>query len=396
MKNRTLEMAEKHEYACPSNHSITKSLNPPITQSFNDSIPRSLNHSIPQSLNNLINNERRRTVAVVGLAKNTGKTTTLNAVISVAAVGQLLVGLTSAGRDGESIDEVTGLEKPSIWVPAGTLFVTAKETLAHCCAHRIVREIPINTPLGGLVLCMTTSDGEVEVAGASTRADIETSIRLMQEQGAQLTLIDGSAGRTFSCAPSVAQGTILATGAAFSSSMERVVAHTAHFINLLELSPPPPHILRQAEQVIAVRGTSLLSPDGEPTPLDLPTLLNSGGQVAAQMKEQGSNTLITSGAVTDSLVEALLQKVDAPRIISADMTCVFITPTTLRRLKRCDGNVHVVHRSSLIAVTLNPWSPWGQGFSPDRFAAEIERISPVPVYDLKKGPVLQQALTGER
>ena len=32
-----------------------------------------------------------------------------------------VLGLTSIGRDGESTDVVTGTEKPSIFVPAGTL-----------------------------------------------------------------------------------------------------------------------------------------------------------------------------------------------------------------------------------------------------------------------------------
>lgn len=362
-------------------------------QSRNDSNSKSRDDSL--RLADLIYSKRCRTVAVVGMAKNTGKTTTLNAVIQAAAADGLRLGLTSAGRDGEQVDEVTGLNKPSIRVPAGTLFVTANETLARCCEHRIMRKIPINTPLGGLMLCMTTSAGEVEVAGGSTRPDIETSIRLMQQQGAQLTLIDGAAGRTFSCAPSLAQGTILATGAAFSACMERVVAHTAHLIDLLELPPPLASIRERVEQIIAERGTALLGRDREFVPLDVQTLLNSGERVAAEMKEQGATTLITSGAVTDSLVEALLQKVEQPRIMAADMTCIFINPTTLRRLKRNNGSMYVVHKSSLVAVTVNPWSPWGQGFPPDRFAAEIERVSPVPVFDLKKGRALEQAPTGE-
>ena len=70
-----------------------------------------------------------RTLSIVGMCKNAGKTTVLNWLLSHAAPGRVL-GLTSIGRDGESVDVVTGTDKPGIFVPEGTLIATAKDMLA--------------------------------------------------------------------------------------------------------------------------------------------------------------------------------------------------------------------------------------------------------------------------
>ena len=66
-----------------------------------------------------------KTMSIVGMCKNAGKTTVLNWFLSHSPEDHVL-GLTSIGRDGESTDVVTGTEKPSIFVPAGTLIATAR------------------------------------------------------------------------------------------------------------------------------------------------------------------------------------------------------------------------------------------------------------------------------
>ena len=68
-----------------------------------------------------------KTLSIVGMCKNAGKTTMLNWMLANTN-GQTL-GLTSIGRDGESTDVVTGTEKPGIYVPEGTLIATAKDML---------------------------------------------------------------------------------------------------------------------------------------------------------------------------------------------------------------------------------------------------------------------------
>jgi len=69
-----------------------------------------------------------KTMSIVGMCKNAGKTTMLNWMLTGGHLRGTL-GLTSIGRDGESTDVVTGTEKPGIFVKEGTLIATAKDML---------------------------------------------------------------------------------------------------------------------------------------------------------------------------------------------------------------------------------------------------------------------------
>ncbi len=55
----------------------------------------------------LIRENRHQVVSVVGMAKNAGKTVTLNEIINQSMESGTLLGLTSIGRDGETQDVVT-------------------------------------------------------------------------------------------------------------------------------------------------------------------------------------------------------------------------------------------------------------------------------------------------
>ena len=69
-----------------------------------------------------------KTMSIVGMCKNAGKTTMLNWMLHHDRLRGTL-GLTSIGRDGESTDVVTGTEKPGIFVREGTLIATARDML---------------------------------------------------------------------------------------------------------------------------------------------------------------------------------------------------------------------------------------------------------------------------
>lgn len=57
-----------------------------------------------------------KTISIVGMAKNAGKTTALNYLIEEAIDEGVLLGITSTGRDGEMQDLVTGTEKPRVYL----------------------------------------------------------------------------------------------------------------------------------------------------------------------------------------------------------------------------------------------------------------------------------------
>ena len=94
-----------------------------------------------------------RTVAVMGMTKNTGKTVSLNHLLAQAQSAHVAVGLTSIGRDGEERDQVFSIPKPPVMVTPGCLVATARDTLLRAKVRtRLLGGTGIESPMGEIVL----------------------------------------------------------------------------------------------------------------------------------------------------------------------------------------------------------------------------------------------------
>ena len=170
-----------------------------------------------------------QSMSIVGMCKNAGKTTMLNWLLAHTGRQQVL-GLTSIGRDGESTDVVTGTEKPSIFVPAGTLIATAKDMLRlGDVTQEILVTTGIPTPLGEVIIMRARSDGYVQLAGPSITAQLKEVSKTFFELGATQSIIDGALGRKSLGARNVADGIVLCTGASYNMSMDKVIEDTVNF-----------------------------------------------------------------------------------------------------------------------------------------------------------------------
>ena len=175
-----------------------------------------------------------KTLSIVGMCKNAGKTTVLNWLLRRS--GGRVLGLTSIGRDGESTDVVTGTEKPGIYVSEGTLIATAKDMLALCdVTQEILFTTGIPTPVGEVVIVRAKSAGWVQLAGPSITSQLKTVSDLFFSLGVEQTVIDGALGRKSLGARAVADGVILCTGASYHMRMEKTVADTANLYRIMNL-----------------------------------------------------------------------------------------------------------------------------------------------------------------
>ena len=134
-----------------------------------------------------------RSVSIIGMCKNAGKTTVLNAMIQACSTSNRTLALTSIGRDGESTDLVTGTQKPGIYVPEGTLIATASQLLLRHCniSREILDTTGIPTPMGEVVLCRAQSAGTVQLAGPSMTAQLARLRENLFQWGADQVIIDG-------------------------------------------------------------------------------------------------------------------------------------------------------------------------------------------------------------
>ena len=132
-----------------------------------------------------------KTMSIVGMCKNAGKTTMLNWMLHHDRLRGTL-GLTSIGRDGESTDVVTGTEKPGIFVREGTLIATARDMLRlGDVTTEILETTGIPTPLGEVVILRARSAGNVQLAGPSITSQLREVSRMFFDLGADKSIIDG-------------------------------------------------------------------------------------------------------------------------------------------------------------------------------------------------------------
>jgi len=342
------------------------------------------------NLLDLVTRDKLRTVSVVGIAKNVGKTTTLNHLISLCGREEISLGLTSTGRDGERVDILTRLPKPAITAPEGTLIATAEEVAGQGTAGlQAVRNTGYVTRLGPIIIYMVVRAGNVQLVGPDTVRQVRDITEQLHQYGAELVLVDGAFDRVASAAPAVTEGTILATGAAVSPAVEETLDRSRLAIELFSLRKvrEEPHAAAAA-RLAAEHRVGLIADGGEATVLPMRTALERGGEVAASVRPD-TKYLVLGGSLPSSVLRALMMQVEVIRkvqLVVADGTRVFADPRTWREFVRLGGRLRVVNPIRLLAATTNPFSPLGGSYEPEEFLAKVGALAaPLPVFDVVLG-----------
>ena len=239
-----------------------------------------------------------RRLALVGLAKNTGKTETLAAILRELAERETHVGVTSIGRDGEAHDVIDArIDKPRIVLQAGSLVASTDALVrASGLAHERLARTGVRTPLGEVVIARLAERGAVEVAGPSAAEDLREVSEAMLSYGAEQVLIDGSIDRRAASSPAVADGLVIATGAVLGEEIEEVVAATRDAVELVRLPAAGD----------ATRGR--VTDGSEQITLERRLVLSAEpAEIAALLREHPSaSTFHVEGALSERFLEGLL------------------------------------------------------------------------------------------
>ncbi|HLP17024.1 MAG TPA: hypothetical protein VK470_12240, partial [Bacteroidota bacterium] len=154
-------------------------------------------------------------IGIVGTAKNTGKTTTLGAMIAESAAHQERLAVTSIGYDGEEIDTITGLPKPRLFLRTGTIVITSERCLAQTSAEfRVLTRTDVETALGRIAIVEITRDGLIVLAGPNTKKLLRGIIDELGQYGVDRMFVDGSFNRI--AAMAAVETMIITTGASRS------------------------------------------------------------------------------------------------------------------------------------------------------------------------------------
>ena len=340
------------------------------------------------SLLNLIG-DNHKIVSIIGMSKNSGKTVTLNHLIGEAMEEGIQLGLTSIGRDGESLDRVTETEKPRIFAEENTIVATTTALLAMGDANiELLKVTPYRTPLGEVIIGKVRSPGYIQIAGPQSLKDINHVCQIMLELGAKFVIIDGALDRKSSAAPTISDGTILSTGAVISRDVNRVLEETLHVLGILSLSQVDPEDKPLLEGLLQEDKLAVVSKGGDVEEIPLQTALGMGHKIGEYLDDDTRYLLIPGSLVKGTLEDLTrsTRKYKDVDIVVGDGTKIFIPPKDYLQFKRMGISIKVVHPIKVIGITINPYAPAGYYFEPGEFLERMRSfIKDIPVMDIMLG-----------
>jgi hypothetical protein len=361
-------------------------------------------------LNELTASTRR--LALVGLAKNTGKTVALTVLLKELQDQGRPVGVTSVGRDGEEHDVIDArVEKPSVQLAAGSLVATTDGLLrASGLPHELLEETGVRTPLGRVQIARLRGAGTIEVAGPSAAADVRAVSDAMLAHGAEQVLIDGAVDRRAASSPDVADGLLVSTGAVLSHDISEVVLQTRDAVDLVRLPSADDgsatgrrlreltvhahdHDAREAS-----RPSMLVAEDLQAVALPPSFVLTSDAEQIAQVldAQPAARWLTVPGAVPDRFLRSLVHPVHHRRrelvVVVSDPTKVFLWKRGPEWYRRQGIHLQTLNDIKPEALTFNPVAPQSHRFDSAQLGGLLrEAIADVPIFD-----VLHPDYAGER
>ncbi|MBQ1408269.1 MAG: hypothetical protein IIY87_00740 [Bacteroidales bacterium] len=326
---------------------------------------------------------RYRSLSIVGLEKNTGKTVCLNYILRrLNEIGHPCA-VTSIGVDGEQVDAVYGSAKPEVTLYDGTLFITSEK---HYASRRVVSEIlavdPRRTSLGRLVTGRVLCGGKILLSGAASTGMLRQQMVQFRELGVPLSIIDGALSRLSLASPTVTESMVLATGAAVSTNISQLISRTRFACRLIALDEVEPELSQKLSDI--AQGLWAVDSEGEVHDLHIDSVF-----LLDKNKENlfaFGSTIFVAGAVSDRLLKFLAaqKNIGEMHLIARDFTKFFVAPEVFNDYTRRGGRISVLQRSNLVAITLNPTSPQGFRLHSEEACSRLSEALNLPVYDVMK------------
>lgn len=328
-----------------------------------------------------------KSLSIVGLEKNTGKTECLNYVLRRLENSGHRLALTSIGVDGEKTDIVTGTSKPETELYESLVFITSEK---HFHQKKLTAEIleisDRSTALGRLVTARAINRGKVILSGPSDTLWLKHLINRMDHFQIDTTIIDGAISRISPGSPAVTESMILNTGAAVSTDIRKLIRHTKFVYELINL--PQYDAFASAdiknEELLALKaGLYAINEKGIHN-LNIPSVFLLKDHENELFKY--GNTLYVTGAVSDKMLDFIrLQKeFENTTLIIRDFTRMFVKPETFRSYINSGHKLQVLLRTKLLAVCVNPVSPSGYVLNSAELCTGLSDSLQIPVYDIKK------------
>lgn len=325
-----------------------------------------------------------KTISLIGMEKNVGKTTTLNFILRNMDRNKI-IGITSIGRDGESEDLVTATKKPKIYVNKNTIIATAKDCIFKSdITKEILRTTNINTPMGKIVIVRALSDGFVEIAGPSINAQLKEVFQILIDFDCDHIFLDGALSRKTSASPYITDASVLATGASLSKDILDVVNKTSLVVCNLSIDSIEDNNIKNIVFDSFKENCAVSINEMGVKYIDKKTNLMAMDEIVTEI-ENGAKYMAIRGIITDRVLESIMKKTNKIKeciILIEDGTKLFLTQMTKNKFKKSGGRIMSLNKINLIGVTINPYSPYGYNFKSEEFLKKLKTKLSLPIYDV--------------
>lgn len=333
-----------------------------------------------------------RSVSVIGMGKNTGKTFSFNQLLMEAGQLGIKVAMTTIGFDGEEQDSLFHHDKPRIILRPGQIVANARSLILESgLDYEILGSTDIMTPLGEVILARALSAGKTILAGPSKGHDLALVKKQLQQLGIDLFLVDGAIDRRSLSAPIIADTTILAVGAEVSWDIPLLLEKLKFQLAILTLptwsNPRMASLLRDQVldsnvKVVALAAAGL---QGKVSHEDF----FHNPDVFAELINRRTETIFVRGMLTDEVLGKIVESKPHGTLLTvliSDPNCVFLSKQSFQRLQSNQAELQVLDSIHLSAVTVNPFNSRYGLADPLGLLREVgQAVYPIPTYDLRLG-----------
>ena len=323
-----------------------------------------------------------KSLSIIGLEKNTGKTTTLNFLIKT--LKNRALGITSIGMDGEEKDTLYGTHKPKIYIGKGTLVASAKTSLLISdVTFEILEVLDINTPLGFIVIARSISQGFVEISGPSTKNGVKKVITAMEIYGADLSLVDGALSRKTFADPLITEASILCIGGAYSEHINTLINETLKLMCFFSISKADDKTCELYKKIMEHTKLAFVYED-KIIRSKLKLALGSSEEIISNYSVKLKYVFI-SGVITNSLMESILNSsfnVSTVIFIIEDGTKLFLSNDIYFRFLNRHGKFQCLNKINIIGISINPKSTSGYSLDYKYLVKALKPELNIPVFNV--------------
>ena len=299
----------------------------------------------------------------------------MNHLIEELKFGTLAI--TSIGLDGEELDQITFLPKPRISVYPGMLVLTALSTLKMAFfEYVILKKIPVFTSLGQMVLIQANTEGKVLLAGPSSVHDMVASMKYLELFLPEHLLIDGAFSRQSSA--NVADAVIYCVGGGYSYDLDRVIEHASQVNQLFSLRSLGNgyDFLKEINQIV------YFTDDFTIHKIPMTSLLDEHHLFDLLPKE--TKSVYIPYALSDEFAKEWMKrkKEFSFKLILKSPSAIIVKEPTLKQLVKFTSDLSVLYPYNVIAVCMNPTSPYRVPFDKELMKKKLSEHIQLPILNV--------------